>query len=139
MVSMPVFNGNSESYLAQLTIYGNQKSQDAENQKIHDAYVDACNNYIVQYTSQLAAKQPLPTPPTLPHKKIYNDDGTVNLAPFPDLTQVVPPIPQELPGGGGIKNLNPPMDRTDGQTFLLQEVLTAVNALSDALKKKGVI
>jgi hypothetical protein len=127
MVQMPVFNGsNFEWYQAQLTIFGHQQGQDAENQRVHDAYVDAAKNYIIQYNSQLAAKQPLPAIPQLPQKKTYNDDGTVTFGAFPDLAQVVPPAVVEPPSGT-IASTNPPMDRTDAILMLVQEIWSVVS------------
>ena len=51
------------------------KNQENENKRIHDAYVGAVENYLVQYASQLAVKQPLPAIPQMPQQNIYNDDG----------------------------------------------------------------
>jgi|ERR1019366_3693718 hypothetical protein len=126
MVQPPVFNGsNFNQYIAQMAIYRNQLNQETENKKIHDDYEGAVKNYLVQYESQSAAKQPLPAIPQLPVMNVYNDDGTVGHTPFPDLTQVVPPAAGTP--SGPVANQNPPMDRTDAILFLVQEIWNKVN------------
>ena len=126
MIAMPVFNGsNFPWYNAQLQIWHNQGQQDAENKSIHDAYVDASSNYLIQYASQLAAKQPLPAIPQMPLMNVYNDDGTVSHPAFPDLTQVVAPVSTGVPSEG-IAATNPPMDREDAILLLVQKIYTLV-------------
>jgi hypothetical protein len=127
MVSMPIYNGSNFDYFqAQWTIFGHQQGQDAENQRISAAYVDASKNYLVQYASQLAAKQPLPAIPQMPLMNVYNDDGSVSHPNFPDLTQVVPPA-TVAPPSGTIADPHPPMDRTDAILLIVQQILTKVS------------
>jgi hypothetical protein len=121
-------------YFAQLQIYSNQSNQAANNQKVHDAYIGAQQNYNVQAPSQLAAGQPLPAIPQVPLQTIYNDDGTVSHPPFPDLTPCVPPSPIEgTPTGGIAQTKNLPLNETDAILMLVEQNHTLLLAIQSKL------
>lgn len=112
------------NFISLLTLFVAQQNQDAANQKTHDEWQQAANNWLLRNQQNQAIGLPIDAAPALPAMTLYLDDGTTNHPPFPDLKVPTLAPPAVLVPAHGIA-ADPdkvPPDRQDAALLLLVHI-----------------
>ena len=132
MINFPIGPPWDAAYTNNVMLYHNQAGQVAKNLAVHDAFVQAKANWILQNTQNQGLGLTLSTPPPVPVQTIYNDDGSISNPPFTDLTPAVLPETNTAPSKGLFVNAVPLQGgMTVGETNIMgicQEILARTPA-----------